>query len=229
MIGCLTRITRQRTVRLISHARHKPPVLEALAPTFGARDSLEQLESVTSGRVIAQQKGVPGIAPSAFAAGYGYTYVNAAIAYTRLDGNRFNPRDWGAWYCGFDVETSLAEVSYHLTRAIRAAGDDFDNTTSYVELLADFDAEFVDIRNVEPVPACLDADVAIGYPNGQALASEARQAGLNGIVYPSVRSPGGTCLAAFWPGLLQNFQQGQIWTLKWEGSPTPQITKGLPI
>jgi hypothetical protein len=35
----------------------------------------------------------------------------------------------------------------------------------------------------------------------------------------------GVCLAAFWPSLIQNFQQGESWILKWAGSPTPTITK----
>jgi hypothetical protein len=38
-------------------------------------------------------------------------------------------------------------------------------------------------------------------------------------------APWGVCLAAFWPGLIQNFQQGESWILKWAGSPTPTITK----
>jgi hypothetical protein len=37
--------------------------------------------------------------------------------------------------------------------------------------------------------------------------------------------PCAVCLAAFWPGLIQNFQQGESWSLKWAGSPTPTITK----
>jgi len=28
-----------------------------------------------------------------------------------------------------------------------------------------------------------------------------------------------------WPGLIQNFQQGESWILKWAESPTPTITK----
>jgi RES domain-containing protein len=221
----LSRVSQPRAVRLISNANHKPPVLERLAPTFGARSHLEALESVTSGRQEAQQKGVPGIAPEAMASGYGYQYVNAAFAYTRPNGNRFNPIDWGVWYCSFECETSLQEVAYHLTRAIQACGADFDNETRYLELLADFDAEFADFRDLEPRPDCLHEDVTIGYPAGQKLAAELRGAGLNGIVYPSVRHAAGTCIAAFWPGLIQNFQQGETWILKWAGSPDPTITK----
>jgi RES domain-containing protein len=221
----ISRVSQSRAVRLISNANHKPPVLERLAPSFGARAKLEALESATSGRQEAQQKGIPGIAPEAMASGYGYHYVNAAFAYTRPKGNRFNPTDWGVWYCSFECETSLQEVAYHLTRAIQACGSDFDNETRYVELLADFDVDLADLRGIEPCPECLHEDVNIGYPAGQKIAAELRGAGLNGIVYPSVRHKGGTCIAAFWPGLIHNFQQGETWILKWAGIPTPTITK----
>jgi RES domain-containing protein len=212
-------------VRLISNANHKPPVLAALASTFGALASLEALESVTSDRQQAQQKGVPGIAPEAMATGYGYSFVNAAFAYRRPGGNRFNPSEWGVWYSAFHHDTALREVTYHLTRAIAAAGADFDNETRYIELLADVDADFVDLRGIDPASDCLNAELAIGYPAGQKLAAETRAEGHNGIVYPSVRHRGGTCLAMFWPGLIRNFQQGATWILKWAGSSEPVITQ----
>lgn len=221
----VSRVIHQRAVRLISNANHKPPVLEALAPTYGALRSLEALESVTSGRQEVQQRGLPGIAPEAMATGYGYSYINAAFAYRRPSGNRFNPKDWGAWYSGFKSETAQQEVAYHLTRAMEACGADFDNETRYVELLSDFDAEFVELRGVEPTPECLHEDTKAGYPHGQKLAGEIRGAGLNGIVYPSVRHKEGTCIVAFWPGLIQNFQIGETLTFKWEGDPAPKITK----
>ena len=118
-------------------------------------------------------------------------------------------------------------MAYHLTRAIAAAGAEFDNETRYIELLADVDADFVDLRGIDPASDCLNADPAIGYPAGQKLAGEIRAAGgENGIVYPSVRHHGsGEYLAVFWPGLIQNFQQGATWILKWAGDPTPAITK----
>ena len=86
-------------------------------------------------------------------------------------------------------------------------------------------ADFVDLRNQNPTPDCLHPDTSIGYPAGQELADEIRKGGHNGIVYPSARHANGVCLAAFWPGLIQNFRQGESWILKWAGSPTPTITK----
>jgi RES domain-containing protein len=213
-----------RTIRLIPSARHKPPVLEKLARAFGHREQLAALEGLTSGRLIGQQKGVPGISPEALASGYGYSYINAAFAYTRTQGNRFNPPEWGAWYSAFSINTALTEVSYHLTRALEATGS-FDNVTQYIELKATFTAEFCDLRDILPKPLCLHSDCDIAYPEGQKLAAGLRESGGNGIVYPSARDPAGTCLVAFWPGLVQDFQQGANWKLEWKGSREPSISQ----
>lgn len=223
-MSVLSRVDK-RTVRLVASANHKPPVLQRLAQSEDALVAIERLESVTSGRRVAQQQGVPGISPQALAQGFGYTYINAAFAYPRPAGNRFNPTAWGAWYSAFRVDTALHEISFHLTRALWAAGGEFRNTTHYVELRASFHAEFHDLRGVEPVPECLHADTSRGYPAGQALAIELRRDGVNGIVYPSVRHSGGTCLVAFWPGLVRDFGQGDGWKLVWAGGPTPSMTK----
>ena len=173
-----------------------------------------------------EQQGIPGIAPDSLATGFGYTYINASFAYTRPRGNRFNTEKWGAWYCGFDFETTKQEVIFHLTRALQAASESFDNETRCVELIADFEADFIDLRDITPQPDCLDPDVSIGYPRGQQLATAVRESGHNGIVYPSVRHDGGTCLVAFWPGLVRNFIPGDTWIFKWAGSPEPSISKG---
>jgi hypothetical protein len=220
----LTRIRQQRTIRLIPTARQKPPVLEKLVASFGHRADLEELEAMTSGRLMAERSGLPGLAAADMAHDYGYSYINAAFAYARPRGSRFSTHRWGAWYGAFEAETGLAEVAYHLTRELKNVGV-FHNVTRYVELVCDIDAEFCDLRGEEPLPACLDPDGERGYAAGQQLASELREAGANGIVYPSVRRPGGTCFVAFWPGLIQSFQHGAVWELVWAGSPEPKVRK----
>jgi hypothetical protein len=197
--------------------------LDRLADSFDTLTDLEELEGVTSGRLNAEQQGIPGIAPEALATGYGYTYVNAAFAYPRPSGSRFNASEWGAWYCAFDSDTALHEIKFHLTRALEAAGGYYDNETRYVELLADFDADFIDLRGLYPSPPCLHADTSVGYPAGQQLATKVRTSGENGLVYPSARKIGGICLVAFWPGLIRNFQIGAMWELRWAGAAEPSI------
>lgn len=220
-------LAQRDTVRLISTGRLKEPVLLPLAANYGALEDLAGLESVTNGRLQAQETGLPGLDPRELVFGRaGYTFVNAAFTHTRPGGNRFNDEDRGAWYCAFAAETSLAEVSYHLTRELEAIGR-FDNVTDYAELRADFFGPFHDLRAVDrPGEAALHEDPGVGYPAGQTLARRLRmECASNGVVYPSVRHAGGVCLAAFRPDLVQNLRQGGVWRLEWQGAPTPQTTR----
>jgi RES domain-containing protein len=220
-------LAQRDTVRLISSGRLKEPVLLALVDNPAALEDLASLESVTNGRIQAQESGLPGLHPRELVFGRpGYTFINAAFTHTRPGGNRFNDEGRGAWYCAFAVKTSIAEVSYHLARELEAIGH-FENVTDYAELVADFLGPFHDLRGADPVsePA-LHPDPAIGYPAGQALARRLRaEEASNGVLYPSVRDLGGFCLVAFRPDLVQNLRQGGIWRLEWQGTPTPSISR----
>ena len=220
-------ISLRDTIRLISTGRLKEPVLMPLARNHGDLEDLAELEGATSGRLQAQEGGLPDLDPRELAFGRpGYTFINAAFAYTRPGGNRFNDDARGVWYCAFDAQTALGEVSFHLTREL-AAIDRFENVTDYAELVADFIGSFHDLRGTEfSRKRVLDPDTAIAYPAGQALAKHLRrQEAAIGLVYPSVRHAGGTCLAAFHPDLVQNLRQGGLWRLEWQGSPVPAIMR----
>ena len=220
-------VTQRDTMRLISTGRLKDPVLLPLAANHGALEDLAALESVTNGRLQAQETGLPNLDPRELVFGRaGYTFINAAFTHTRPGGNRFNDASRGAWYCALESETAIGEVSYHLTRELEAIGR-FENVTDYAELIADFFGAFHNLRRSDfSAHPALCVDPVIAYPAGQALAKQLRQeAASNGVIYPSIRHPGGTCLAAFRPDLVQNLRQGGIWRLEWQGAPTPTVTQ----
>ena len=85
-------------------------------------------------------------------------------------------------------------------------------------MLASVAGVFVDLREM-PEHTCLDPDPAIGYPAGNGVAVQARAADLNGIIYPSVRRPDGTCIAALRPNVVQSVVQGGMHRLIWSGTP----------
>lgn len=215
------------TVRLVSTSRLKEPVLRPLARDQAGLDDLAELESATNGRIVAQETGLPQLDPRELVFGRaGYTFINAAFTHTRPGGNRFNDDSRGAWYCAFEADTAIGEVSFHLTRELEAVGR-FDNVTDYAELVADFFGPFHDVRGVDgKADPVLHKDPAIAYPAGQVLARQLRVVhASNGIIYPSIRHAGGTCLVCFRPGLVQNLRQGGIWRLTWQGSPKPVVTR----
>ena len=220
----ITALNDRALVRLIPETRHKPPVLRGLVDTDAEAAILAEIEGETSARLIAEREGTPALdrRELAFARRasdlrlYGQSHINAAFAYTRPTGNRFNAGDRGAWYCAWHMLTSAAEVGYHRTRELGYIGR-FEDEARYVELLADFIGDFPDMQG-ETHPA-LDPDQVRGYLAGQALAADLRRAGHRGLIYPSVRHPGGRCFVAFDPGIIQNVRPGASWALVWSGSP----------
>ena len=223
------------TIRLIPTGRLKAPVLAPLAAGARALDDLAALEGVTNARLQAASTGLPGLDPRELAFGRANdSFINAAFTHVRPGGNRFNDERRGAWYCAFDVQTSLGEVAFHLTRELDAIGR-YQNQTDYAEMIADFVGPFHDLTGFGMALPSLAPEIASAYPAGQALARRLREpeaehpdgAGpaSNGLVYPSVRCPGGTCLVAFRPGLVQNLRQGGIWRLRWTGGRTPSVSR----
>ena len=211
-------LTIARAVRLVASARLRDPVLLGLVPQAMLGD-LAEIEGATSARLHEQQFAAgtyPSNRPHA-------AFVNAAFAYFRpREMNRFNGPQRGAWYAALAIETSLAEVAHHIRRELDRVGD-YHATVDYAEIWASFAGAFVDLREQPARPACLDPDPTHGYPAGNALAAEVMAAGHNGIIYPSVRHPGGTCLVALWPHAVQSVAQGAIWRVAWTGDPMPRI------
>lgn len=226
MIPPLTAIAERATVRLVPTASYRPPVLRPLVDDAAELELLARLEALTSQRLVAEAEGLPDLdrRELAFRARedqlrhWGHTFINAAFTYTRAGGNRFNDDRRGAWYCAFDDLTAIEEVAYRRTRELTYIGV-FEDEAVYVALLADLIGDFPDLRVTAPRPDALDPDPAIGYPAGQRLATTIRAAGHDGLLYPSVRRPGGTCLVAFAPQSVQNVRPGATWRLTWKGDP----------
>lgn len=212
-----------RTVRLVTTARLREAVLASLVDGPEELRDLAEIEGATSGRLIAEERGMGGVAANELVHDVPHAhFINAAFAYARPGQlNRFNGPDRGAWYAALDVATCLAEVGYHLTRFLADAGD-YHATVEYAEMLASLAGDFLDLRQAPSHPA-LGADMAAAYSRGNALALAARTAGLNGIIYPSVRHEGGTCIVALRPGAVQSVRQGAVWRMTWRGDPTPVV------
>ena len=170
-------------------------------------------------RLIAEERGFGGLTADELVHGVPHArFINASFAYAKpREPNRFNPANRGAWYAALDVETCIAEVGHHLTQALADAGD-FDAVVEYGEMIASMAGVFIDLREQPGHPA-LDPDKTKGYPVGNALAAQARAAGHNGIIYPSVRHADGTCIAALWPNVVQSVAQGAMYRLTWSGNP----------
>ena len=212
-----------RTIRLVASARLREAVTQPLADNDDERALLAEIEGATSGRLIAEERGKTGLSAEELVHGVPHArFINASFAYSKpREPMRFNPAGRGAWYAALAAGTCVAEVGFHLTRALADAGD-FHAVVEYSEMLASMAGVFVDLRRAPAHPS-LDPDPAAGYPAGNAVAAAARAAGHNGIIYPSVRCLDGTCIVALWPNVVQSVVQGAMYRLTWAGGPAYSV------
>lgn len=217
------RIAQDRTIRLVAAARLREPVLLKLV---GKADlnALEEIEGSTSGRLRVQESGADRLDSRELVYGIPHAqFINAAFSYWLPRSlNRFNGPGRGAWYAALDLATCIAEVSFHMEREL-ANISDFNATVDYAELFASFIGDFVDVRDARPRPEFLDPNPKRSYDAGNLFADSVRAAGYYGIVYPSLRRRGGTCLVALVPHAVQSATQGDVIRLTWRGTPGPEV------
>ncbi|RSZ55902.1 RES family NAD+ phosphorylase [Massilia atriviolacea] len=218
----LTTLRQFDTCRLIPSrfADVEDSVLSPLAENADVLRDLFDIDNATNERLRGEYGSLPGIGVDELVFGVpNFRIINAAYTYPRPEGSRFNDGERGAWYCAFEAETALAEITFHKTVEYQEIGR-FDDSVTYQALIADFTSTFHDIRGVDAFAKYLDP---ASYIESQTLASQLLDAGSMGVIYPSVRRPEGTCLACFRPALVGNVRKGQVYRLTWSGSPTPLI------
>jgi hypothetical protein len=219
------RIAQDRTIRLVATARLRDPVLLKLVEKDDLA-ALEEIEGATSGRLRAQASGTDRLDNRELVYGIAHAhFINAAFAYWLPRSlNRFNGPGRGAWYVALELDTCVAEVSFHMEREL-ANVSDFNAVVDYAELLASFIGDFVDVRDVRPTPGFLDPNPMKSYGAGNHFAEAVRAAGHYGILYSSLRHPGGTCFVALVPHAVQSVTQGRAIRLAWTGSPGPGVSE----
>ena len=231
-------LVRQYDTHRLIPSRHLPrrdSVLVAIADDDDHLQAIFALDAATNERVLAAEQLLPGIGLEelVFAVPHA-TVINASFCHAHPLGSRFNGPGRGAWYAGFDVETAQAEVAFHKTVQL-AEVNRFEDSVTYDDYLADFSATFHDLRAAPAARASTQrvrgqaahrfADYLdpASYVASQGLAEQLFESGSLGIVYPSVRHAGGTCVACFRPALVGNVRRGKTYRFTWSGSPEPAI------
>jgi hypothetical protein len=210
------------THRLIPQVYSDEPydALQRIAQDPEQLAAIAELDRATDKQVRAENNLLPGISTADLVLGVPHArIVNATFTHATLLGGRFNGPDRGAWYAGFEIETSQAEIIFHRTIHLAEVGFYYD-TVKYVDYLADFSGPFHDLRSDARFSACLDPS---SYVESQELARELLKAGSLGILYPSVRFARGTCLACFRPAAVYNVRSGAHYEFAWNGEPQPTV------
>jgi hypothetical protein len=162
--------------------------------------------------------------------------LGMALATAYVIARGFRRKGWERWaqivaglwlgYAAFTLVTAQAEVAFHFAQSLQEVNWQESETATFREYLADFRAGFHDIRKGSEYSTCLDP---ASYVASQRLAGELLNQGSVGLIYPSVRHRGGTCLACFRPALVVNVRKGWVVTLEFSNAlaaPKVHIDKG---
>lgn len=211
------------THRLIpsKYSERGESVLTRIAEDGDDLQKIFDLDNATNNRLLAENSLLPGIGIHELVFGVPYyRIVNAAFCHAHPLGSRFNGPDRGAWYAAFEIETAQAEVAYHKWLELVEVNW-LTEAVTYDDYLADFSAEFHDIRGPGDFGPYLSPD---SYVESQGLAQQLLEAGSLGAVYPSVRRPDGTCLVCLRPALVTNVRKSSTYSFQWTGEPKPNIS-----
>lgn len=148
--------------------------------------------------------------------GPGASYLMASFTHVSPDRpSRFSDGTYGVLYIASDFETALYETTFHHAAFMARTDEKPGWTSQFREIVLGVAGQLHDLR-----PETHRASGALApddYTVSQTLGRALRQAGSEGLCYPSVRGQG-DCVGLFYPDLARNPIQGRHLDYHWDGT-----------
>jgi RES domain-containing protein len=192
------------------------PAINLFERVAGAEDfdALYALEAMTNARIRDEVGDISLVPPDERLFGDGSSCIMAAFTHLNPHGSRFSDGSYGVFYCARDRQTAIAETRYHQSRFMAATQEPPMRLSMRLYTVAAH-GRVVDLRAASRAePRIVDPD---NYSYAQGIGRTLRQQNAHGILYPSVRQPGGEALAALRPTLLKNCLHAAYLEYRWNG------------
>ena len=177
-------------------------------------DALYALEALTNDRIRDEVGDISLVPPEERLYGKGATPIMAAFTHLNPQGSRFSDGTYGVFYCARERETAIAETRYHSALFMGATNEQPMRLQMGLYSVK-VNGEVVDLRlAVIYEPALMDPN---DYAYAHKIGRKIREEGAQGIIYPSVRQPGGECVAALRSGILQQCLHAAYLEYNWNG------------
>ncbi|MHB1354173.1 MAG: RES family NAD+ phosphorylase [Thiobacillus sp.] len=177
-------------------------------------DALYALEAMTNDRLRDEVGEISLVPPEERLFGPGSTCIMAAFTHPNPQGSRFSDGSYGVFYCARKRDTAIAETRHHSARFMQATREPPMRLQMRLYSVR-ARGEAVDLRVASRSdPRIVDPD---DYSHTQAIGRSLRADGAQGIVYPSVRHPGGECLAALRTRIVKNCLHTAYLEYNWNG------------
>lgn len=228
-LPAVTQLRRFDTHRLLpaKYSVNYESVLTRIADNDEHLQRIFDLDNATNARLEAEENRRLGITQRELVFHVpNYRIINAAFTHPHPLGARFSTNERGAWYAAFELATAKDEVMFHKSVEFAEINWSEREELQYDEYLADFTGSFHDLRTdaLKQYSQCLDP---VSYIESQKLAVELLEHGSLGVIYPSVRRPGGTCIACFRPSVVANVRKGGRFRMTWTPSRVAFIKEGI--
>ncbi|MGH7085601.1 MAG: RES family NAD+ phosphorylase [Acetobacteraceae bacterium] len=210
------RIRWSAATRIIA-SRHPPiDLYERVSADPVVWEALIAAEMLTNPRVRDELGDINLVPPEERVSGPGASYVMAPFTHRNPTGGRFSDAGHGAYYAAHDLPTAIAETSHHFAR-FAADTTDGPRYEDMRVLVGRIDAILHDLAGLDANARkpLLDPD---DYAASQTFAAALREAGSTGVHYPSVRRPGGRCVAVFRPSAVGIPVQARHLQFHWDGA-----------
>jgi hypothetical protein len=178
-------------------------------------DALHALEAMTNDRMRDEIGQIELVPPAERRYGPGAGPIMAAFTHVNRQGSRFSDGSFGVFYAARDRATAVAETRYHHGLFLAATGEGPMHLPMRLYHVV-IDARLHDLRP----PGAVDAEVydPDGYAVSRALGVALRRAGSAGVVYRSVRKPGGACVGLYTPRGASRCLHAAVLLYAWDGS-----------
>jgi hypothetical protein len=212
----LRRIAWARATRIVAE-RHPPiDLFERVSPDPAVWEGLIAAEAAVNPRLRDEVGDIHLVAPEERVSGPGASWVMAAFTHLNPHGSRFSDGSYGVYYAARELRTAIRETAYHFARFAADAAD-APRYESMRVLVGRIDNRFADVATL---PAAQRARILApdSYAESQPFGARLREHGSNGVLYSSVRDPGGHCVAAFRPRAVGIPVQSKHLKFHWDGT-----------
>jgi hypothetical protein len=188
----------------------------------GDFEDLCVLEAMTNERLRDETGQIELVPPAERLFGIGTGPIMAAFTHLNPLGSRFSDGSYGIFYAGKTKQTAIAETRYHSAKFLAATKE----TPTRIQMRlhrVNVVGEVVDVRSAADIQSGLLAPDS--YAEGQALGRQLKADGAAGLIYPSVRDPGGECVAALRTTLLRDCLHEAHLEYHWDGEKIDYVTQ----
>lgn len=187
-------------------------------------EEIAALEGMTNQRLQSEYGSIYLVPPADWVSGEGSTPLMAA--FTHPGSSRFSDGSYGIYYAGNSLKTAINETKFHRECFLNASNEP-PCQIQMREYIANVKKPLVTISQTSH-PTLLSPNLS-AYSDPQNFGRQIKENNEWGIIYPSVRQRGGTCVAIFRPPALTIPTQGCHLDYIWDGNKICEVRKAEVI